>query len=133
MKTEIPAEIVTDASAVVRLALGKAPDLRERFADLSVFAPDHLPLESANALRKYVRAGEFGPEHAARVLADILDLRIALAPAAPLAPLALQIGIELGLSAYDAAYVIVADAAKATLVTADKRLAAAYERSELIS
>ncbi len=66
------------------------------------------------------------------MLADILDLRIDLVPAAPLAPLALQIGLELGLSAYDAAYVIVAEAAKAALVTADKRLAAAYERSELI-
>ena len=115
------------------MVLGKAPGLRERFADVHVFAPDHILLESANALRKYVRAGEFGASHAAGALEDVLDLRIELVPAAPLATVALQVALELGLSVYDAAYVVVAEAAKATLVTADGGLAAAYERSELIS
>jgi len=63
----------------------------------------------------------------------VLDLRIQLVPSAPLAPLALDVGLELGLSVYDAAYVIVAEAANATLVTADKRIAAAYAGAELIS
>lgn len=63
----------------------------------------------------------------------MLDLRIELVPSTPLAPVALGVGLELGLSVYDAAYVIVAEAANAPLVTADRRLAAAYARAELIT
>jgi predicted nucleic acid-binding protein len=103
------------------------------FQESQVLAPDHLLLESANALRKYVRAGEFDEIEAAGALADVLALRIDFVPAAPLASGALRLSLQLGLSVYDTAYVMVAEAAKATLVTADRRLAAAYERSELIS
>jgi predicted nucleic acid-binding protein len=115
------------------MALGRAPTLRARFAQVHVIAPDHLPLESANALAKYVRAELYDAWWAAARLRDVLALRIQFVPAAPLAPVALQVGLELGLSVYDAAYVVVAEAARATLVTADRRLAAAYPCAELIA
>lgn len=115
------------------MAVGKSPTLRATFANANVIAPDHLLLESANALWRYVRAGVYDASWAAANLYDVLALRIELVPTAPLAPVALQVGLELGLSVYDAAYVVVADAAKARLVTADKRLAAAYTGAELIA
>jgi predicted nucleic acid-binding protein len=41
--------------------------------------------------------------------------------------------LETGLSAYDACYLVLADAADATLVTADRRLADAAAKAELIA
>ena len=44
----------------------------------------------------------------------------------------LAAALETGLSAYDAAYLVVAAQANAVLVTADRRLAAAHPRSALL-
>jgi predicted nucleic acid-binding protein len=124
---------VIDASAAVRLALGKAPGLHQRFAQTDVYAPDHFALEAATALWKYARVGVLSTTQAGSVLSDILDLRVEMIPTGPLAHLALVIGIEHGLTPYDAAYLGLADSMKVALLTADKQLAAAYERSELVS
>jgi predicted nucleic acid-binding protein len=45
---------------------------------------------------------------------------------------ALERALELGLSVYDACYVVLADAADATFVTADRRLAAAVSRAAVL-
>jgi predicted nucleic acid-binding protein len=115
------------------MVLGRAPRLRSVISTARILAPGHLPVECANALWRYVRAGEFDGREAVGMLADLLALRIELLPVARVAPAALEVALELDLTAYDAAYVVVAEAAEAPLVTADRRLAAAYVRSELIS
>jgi predicted nucleic acid-binding protein len=45
---------------------------------------------------------------------------------------ALALAREIGLSVYDATYVLLTEATRATLVTADRRLAGAVERAALI-
>ena len=84
-------------------------------------------------MRRYVRAGEIQPTKGAELLSLLLSLRIVLIPAAELAQAAYEVALELGLSVYDAAYVVVARSAQATLITTDRRLAAAYDPSELIA
>ena len=113
--------------------LGNDPCLEDRFRAAAYYAPDHLPLEAANALRKYVRAGALDASAAERALNNVFGLGIRLVSAAEAARPAFRMALELNLSVHDAAYVVVADAMKVPLLTADKKLAAAYERSELIS
>jgi predicted nucleic acid-binding protein len=116
----------------MRFCLGLAPDLRGIFGGGEVFAPDFFALECANGVRRYVRAGEIQRRDGDELLDLLRSLRIELIPAVRLAKAAYEVGLELALSVYDAAYVVVARAANATLITADRRLAAAYDRSELI-
>ena len=88
--------------------------------------------EVANALVGYVRAGALtlGADAAdALESLDILPLRL---HGHELAPAALGAAVELGLSAYDGTYVVLAESYDAVLVTADRRLAAAVRSAELV-
>jgi predicted nucleic acid-binding protein len=131
--TEIRDELVTDASAAIRMVFGLAPGLRSSISATGSLAPGHFPLECVSALQKYVRVGEIDLAEADSALDDILSLPISYVETSRLAPEALRTALELGLSAYDAAYVVVARAANARLITADRDLAAAYEHAELIA
>jgi predicted nucleic acid-binding protein len=88
--------------------------------------------EVASALRRYVQTGAMTRKHAHEVLAYALGLRLAVRPLRGLAALALDRAVASDLSVYDACYVVLADALGATLVTADRTLAAAAARAELI-
>jgi predicted nucleic acid-binding protein len=103
--------------------------------DREVFghAPDLLWIEVASALRLYVAAGAMAQRQAHEVLAYASGLRLEIQPLLGLAAPALERAIAGGLSVYDACYVVLADALGATLVTADRGLAAAVDRAELIS
>ena len=61
-----------------------------------------------------------------------LQLPIASEPTEVLALGALPRALAAGMSGYDALYLVLADATDATLVTADRRLAEAASRAELI-
>jgi predicted nucleic acid-binding protein len=89
-------------------------------------------LEVANALLGYVRAGALAPADATSALEVLLTLPLEHHGAA-LAPAALSAAIDLELSAYDAAYAALAEALDTVLVTADRRLAGAVPRAELVS
>ncbi len=54
-------------------------------------------------------------------------------PVADLALPAFVVAVERGLTVYDASYVVLAEAHEAPLVTADRRLADAYDRIELLA
>jgi predicted nucleic acid-binding protein len=73
------------------------------------------------------------PAVAAELVTRCLELPLAVRPARDLVPAALVRGLQLELTVYDAAYVVLAEAAGAVLVTADRELAQAYERVELVS
>jgi predicted nucleic acid-binding protein len=62
----------------------------------------------------------------------ILEVPLRLVSLRSLAVDALALGHEIGLSAYDATYVLLTEATSSTLVTADRRLAKAVERVALI-
>jgi predicted nucleic acid-binding protein len=54
-------------------------------------------------------------------------------PSRRIAPAALAVSLGRGITAYDACYAVVAELWDAVLVTADRRLAAAVRRSELVA
>jgi len=95
-------------------------------------APDLLWVEVASALRRYVATGAMAQGKAHEVLAYASRLQLEIRPLRGLAAAALDAALARGLSVYDACYVVLADTIGATLVTADRSLAAAVERAELI-
>jgi predicted nucleic acid-binding protein len=127
------ADVVVDASAFVRglTTAGTAADWVDRILDGEVraIAPDIVYPELANAT---VTAARFG-SGAATLLDDFLGLPLETEPSFAFVRPAAEIALELGLSAYDALYVALAEALDAPLVTADRRLAAAYPGCELVS
>jgi predicted nucleic acid-binding protein len=120
--------IVVDASALleVLLATGAAPRVRERLfrIDQSLHAPHLLDLEIVQVLRRYRRNGELQAARAAEALEDLRDLPLVRYPHAPFVPRIWQ--LRDSLTAYDAAYVALAEALEAPLITRDSRLASAH-------
>jgi predicted nucleic acid-binding protein len=97
-----------------------------------VTAPDLVYGEVANALLRYVRTGGLAAADADEAMRLMLEVPVRVVSLRSLAPDALMLAREIGLSAYDATYVLLAEATGAPLVTADRRLAAAVVRAALI-
>ena len=117
--------IVLDASAALELLLRAAghPQLVARAlasAELLV-APHLLDLEVAHVLRRFVAGGELSTARAEQALADYDDLRIARYPHRSLLRRIWQ--LRENCTAYDAAYLALAEAVGAPLITCDRRLA----------
>lgn len=123
--------IVLDASAAVAV-LGNAADgatVRAGLAELQggVHAPELISLEVANAVGRAVRRGELTTEQAQDGLLDLDDLVPERWSHRPLMPRVWQ--LRHNLSAYDAAYLALAELLGATLVTLDTGLAAMAART----
>lgn len=116
--------IVIDASVLV-LALvddTTAGDLtRQRLRGEDLVAPGVVDLEVTSALRRLTRAKHALPRRAALAVQDLLDLPMRRAPHQPLLPRIWE--LRDNLTAYDAAYVALAEALAAPLLTADLRIA----------
>lgn len=118
--------IVVDASAMVDVLTG-APGsdaIRDRLADEELHAPHLLDVEVVSVIRGLVLGGHLGEPRAQDVLTDFEDL--------PCRRWSLVDGLrrrafELrhNLSAYDAAYVALAEALECPLLTRDNRIAKA--------
>lgn len=119
--------IVLDASVVLELLLATpaaAPLLDRVFSPAeSLHAPELLDLEVAQVLRRYCAAGDLEPERAEQALADLADLAVTRYPHLPFLPRIWQ--LRHNVTAYDAAYVALAEALQAPLLTRDARLARA--------
>ncbi|MGQ0743865.1 MAG: type II toxin-antitoxin system VapC family toxin [Acidimicrobiales bacterium] len=89
----------------------------------TVHAPHLLSVEVAQVVRRYVAIGDIGASRGAEALADLADLDVVHHPHEPL--LATIWRLRSNLSAYDAAYVALALALDAPLITLDRRIAAA--------
>jgi len=85
--------------------------------------PHLFDLEIMNALRRARLAGRLSPGRALGVLADLSALRATRYAHAPFVPRIWELGENL--TAYDAAYVALAEALDAPLLTLDERLARA--------
>lgn len=119
--------IVLDASALVELLLGteRGRSIAARIADpgLGLHAPHLADVEVVQALRRYVREGELEPDSAGSALEDLRSLDLERHAHEPL--LDRVWALRANLTAYDAAYVALAEALDTTLLTCDARLARA--------
>ena len=130
-------DVVIDASAVVRALVDRDPEAVEWLARISkeevtAACPDLLYAEVANALIGQQRAGKLTSAEAKRVIEATVAAIQGVNPA-QIVISAWVIAVERGLSAYDACYVVLAETMHATLLTADRRLAAATANAVLIT
>jgi predicted nucleic acid-binding protein len=119
--------IVVDASAVIEVLLGTSAASRvaERFfaERETLHAPHLLDVEIAQVLRRFALAGAFGSERGAQALEDLADFPIARYPHQPFLFRIWE--LRHNVTAYDAAYLALAEALAAPLVTRDAKLASA--------
>lgn len=117
--------MVLDASACVEWLLGlpDADRVAAHLADVDVHAPHLLPVEVAQVVRRHVRAGAITADRGHQALADLADLEVTYHDHVPLLPQMWR--WRENLTAYDAAYVVLADLLDAPLLTFDARLAGA--------
>jgi predicted nucleic acid-binding protein len=129
---------VLDSSVFIRAviensdtALGWVDSVEKK--DNEGFAPELVWLEVASALRRHVASGVIDASTAFEVLGRILALPLSVHRLDTLAEPALARALDLGLSVYDASYLALAEVADAVLVTADRQVAQAAVRAELIA
>ena len=91
--------------------------------DAALAAPSIVEYETANVIRRHAVAGLVSADQAAQAHADLLDLAIEQWPYELLAARSWE--LRANLSIYDASYVAVAELTGSTLVTLDRRIAAA--------
>ena len=128
---------VLDANVYLRSALEKSESARAWTEKLGgsvrAHAPDLLWAEVANALRGLVASALINRASAHQAIDLKKRLPVELHSTRDLAEKALDAALAHGLSAYDACYLVLAEALDATLVTADRRLAEAVPKAELIA
>lgn len=120
--------IVVDASTVVDLLLraAAAPHLADRLLrrGVSLHAPHLLVVEVAQAVRRYALSGEISARRGGEAVADLLDLPVHRHPHDILLPRIWE--LRRSVAAYDAAYVALAEALDAPLLTRDGKLARSH-------
>ena len=89
----------------------------------SLHAPHLLDVEVAQVLRRYAAAGELTPERGREALMDLADFPVHRYPHDVLLPRIWE--LRHNLTAYDAAYMALAETLAAPLVTCDARLGSA--------
>lgn len=119
--------IVLDASAVVELLLdtvtGRKVAILIEDAAIGLHAPHLLDVEVVSALRRLVRDGSLDDEEAQAAIGDLMALDLQRHSHEALLERAWD--LRANVTIYDAAYVALAEALDATLLTCDSKLARA--------
>jgi predicted nucleic acid-binding protein len=126
--------LTLDASAALRVVLDA-----ERHAGLidalaqaeAVYAPSLYVAETANALWKYVGAGQLGIEAAMQLHRDALTLVDRFVPDAELFPEAFIAACGSRHPVYDLLYIVTARRTGTVLLSTDKRLNALAQKMEI--
>lgn len=117
--------MVVDASALLEVLLrtsaAKAIEDRLFASHQTLHAPHLLDVEVAQVIRRYAAKGEVDPERGRDALADLGDFPLRRYPHDFLSPRIWD--LRNNLTAYDAAYVALAEALNMPLLTRDRRLA----------
>ena len=119
--------IVIDVSALIEVLMVSHDGLEigARIFDSAetLHAPELLDVEVAQVVRRYELAGDLSAERGEQMLRDLADFGIERYPHRGLLPRIWQ--LRRNLTAYDAAYVALAETLDASLLTRDRRLAEA--------
>src|SRR5271170_7067527 len=116
--------IVADASLLGRLLIpgtdqSMAEAIQRRTPDWR--APGLWTYELRNVLLKYIRAGVLSEDAANSTMSHALQIMGNVSSDAP-SPHVLATAVSLGISAYDAAYVALAEQLRVPLITFDQKL-----------
>jgi predicted nucleic acid-binding protein len=126
--------MVLDASAAIdwllQTSAGQRIEKRIFSRNESLHAPYLIDLEIAQVLRRLVREGTITARRADEAIDDLLDLRLTRYPHSLLVPRIWR--LRQNLSAYDAAYVVLAEQLGAILLTRDRGLASAPGHAALV-
>jgi predicted nucleic acid-binding protein len=126
--------IVLDASAAIdwllQTSAGQRIEKRIYSHNESLHTPHLLDLEVTQVLRRMVREGAITAHRADEAIRDLLDLRITRYPHFVLLPRIWR--LRHNFSAYDAAYMVLAEQLGAALITRDGRLASAPRHALMI-
>lgn len=123
-------DCVVDASVGIKVFLleplsDRADALFAHLADdppARFYVPDLFFIECTNILWKYVRRFDYPLESARQDVADLTGLPLRTVSTGELASEALETGATHGITAYNAAYVVLAQRLSLPLVTADEVL-----------
>jgi predicted nucleic acid-binding protein len=120
--------IVLDASSAVAVLLNlgaSASSIRERMdrADEGLHVPHLFEVEVMNVLRRYALNGALSTERAHLALNRLFAMRVTRYPHTALLPRIWE--LKDNVTAYDAAYVALAETLEAPLITRDERLSRA--------
>ena len=125
--------IVVDASVLIELLLQTtaAPAISHRIfaSGESLCAPHLLDVEVAQVLRRYVRAKTMTSARAEQAIQYLADLPLRRYPHKALLPRIWQ--LRNNFTAYDAAYLALAEALDAPLLTRDRALASPCSRARV--
>lgn len=126
--------IVADASAVLEVLLNTptgATIASHLFAqDQTIHVPHLIDVEVAQALRRYARTKEISDSRARTAIQDYRDMPINRYPQDILLERIWE--LRHNFTAYDAAYIALAEALDAPLLTCDRALAASGHRAQVL-
>lgn len=126
--------IVVDASALIEVLLRtrRCQAIAARLFDPaeSLHAPHLIDVEVAHVLRRYERTGEISAQRGGEALSDLADFPLVRHGHDTLLPR--MWGLRDNLTAYDAAYVALAEALGAPLLSCDRKLMSAAQHGAQI-
>jgi len=126
-------KLVLDANVAIMWVLPEpqsptAVELRNDFRSGTheLLAPDTLPVEFAHALTRAERKGLLALGEAMMNVVDVMTIGVDFHPYLSLLPRAVELSSQFRIGVFDCVYVALAEREQCRVVTADKRMVAAF-------